>query len=211
MSLAGRIVSHYKIVEEISRGGMGVVYRATDTRLDRDVALKVLPSELMTDRDRRERFVREARAASALEHPHIAVIHDVGEEDGISFIAMELIRGDKLSTAVANGQFAANAGRALEIAIEIAEGLARAHSQGIVHRDLKPANVMLTEDGHAKVIDFGLAKLLAPLSGDSATVTAGTTDPAVILGTVYYMSPEQARGGTIDHRTDIFAFGVLLY
>jgi eukaryotic-like serine/threonine-protein kinase len=211
VSLAGRTISHYKIVEEISRGGMGVVYRATDTRLDRDVALKVLPSELMTDRDRRERFVREARAASALEHPHIAVIHDVGEEDGISFIAMELVRGDKLSTAIANGQFAANAGRALEIAIEIAEGLARAHSQGIVHRDLKPANVMLTEDGHAKVIDFGLAKLLAPLSGDSDTVTAGATDPAVIIGTVYYMSPEQARSGSIDHRTDVFAFGVLLY
>ena len=190
---------------------MGVVYRATDSRLDRDVALKVLPAELMTDRDRRERFVREARAASALEHPHIAVIHDVGEEDGISFIAMELIRGDKLSAAIANGQFASNPGRALEIAIEIAEGLSRAHSQGIVHRDLKPANVMLTEDGHAKVIDFGLAKLLAPLSGDNDTVTMGATDPAVIIGTVYYMSPEQARGGTIDHRTDIFAFGVLLY
>ena len=211
MSLAGRTISHYKIVEEISRGGMGVVYRATDTRLDRDVALKVLPPELMADRDRRDRFVREARAASALEHPHIAVIHDVGEEDGISFIAMELIRGDKLSTAIANGQFAANAGRALDIAIEIAEGLARAHSQGIVHRDLKPANVMLTEDGHAKVIDFGLAKLLAPLSGDRDTVTAGATDPAVIIGTVYYMSPEQARAGAIDHRTDVFAFGVLLY
>jgi serine/threonine protein kinase/Flp pilus assembly protein TadD len=211
VSLSGRTISHYKIAEELSRGGMGVVYRATDTRLDRDIALKVLPPELMTDRDRRERFVREARAASALEHPHIAVIHDVGEQDGISFIAMELIRGDKLSAAIANGQFSTNAGRALELAIEIAEGLSRAHSQGIVHRDLKPANVMLTEDGHAKVIDFGLAKLLAPLSGDSDTVTAGATDPAVIIGTVYYMSPEQARGGNIDHRTDIFAFGVLLY
>ena len=190
---------------------MGVVYRATDTRLNRDVALKVLPPELMTDPQRRDRFVREARAASALEHPHIAVIHDVGEEDGISFIAMELIRGDKLSTAIANGQFAANAGRALDIAVEIAEGLARAHSQGIIHRDLKPANVMLTEDGHAKVIDFGLAKLLAPLSGDGDTVTAGATDPGVIIGTVHYMSPEQARGAAIDHRTDMFAFGVLLY
>jgi serine/threonine protein kinase/tetratricopeptide (TPR) repeat protein len=211
VSLSGRTISHYRIAEEISRGGMGVVYRATDTRLNRDIALKVLPPELMTDRDRRERFVREARAASALEHPHIAVIHDVGEEDGISFIAMELIRGDKLSAAIANGQFAANAGRALDIAIEIAEGLARAHSQGIVHRDLKPANVMLTDDGHAKVIDFGLAKLLAPLSGDSDTVSVGSTDPAVIIGTVSYMSPEQARSGSIDHRTDVFAFGVLLY
>jgi serine/threonine protein kinase/tetratricopeptide (TPR) repeat protein len=190
---------------------MGVVYRATDTRLNRDVALKVLPAELMSDADRRERFTREARAASALEHPNIAVIHDIGEADGVSFIAMELVRGDKLSTAIQNGQMAANAGRALEIATEIAEGLARAHSQGIVHRDLKPANVMLTEDGHAKVIDFGLAKLLAPLNGGDNTVTAAGTDPAIVIGTVYYMSPEQARGGAIDHRTDIFAFGVLLY
>jgi serine/threonine protein kinase/TolB-like protein/tetratricopeptide (TPR) repeat protein len=211
VSLAGRTVSHYKIVEEISRGGMGVVYRATDTRLNRDVALKVLPAELTADADRRERFTREARAASALEHPNIAVIHDIGEQDGINFIAMELVRGDKLSTAIQNN-LAANAGRALEIAVEIAEGLARAHSQGIVHRDLKPANVMLTEDGHAKVIDFGLAKLLAPLSGDGGnTVTAAATDPAIVIGTVYYMAPEQARGGNIDHRTDVFAFGVLLY
>lgn len=189
---------------------MGVVYRATDTRLNRDVALKVLPPELMADRDRRERFVREARAASALEHPNIAVIHDIGEQDGVSYIAMELVRGDKLSTAIQNG-LAANAGRALEIATEVAEGLARAHAQGIVHRDLKPANVMLTEDGHAKVIDFGLAKLLAPPSGAHNAVTEPVTDPAIVIGTVYYMSPEQARGTAIDHRTDIFAFGVLLY
>ncbi|HEX6063757.1 MAG TPA: FlgO family outer membrane protein, partial [Longimicrobiales bacterium] len=156
-------------------------------------------------------FVREARAASALEHPNIAVIHDIGEVDGVSFIAMELVRGDKLSAAIATGTFAANASRALQIATEIAEGLARAHSQGIVHCDLKPANVMLTEDGHAKVIDFGLAKLLLPLSGSDNTLTAAATDPGIVLGTVYYMSPEQARGSIIDHRTDIFAFGVLLY
>ena len=190
---------------------MGVVYRATDVRLNRDVALKVLPPELVADADRRERFVREARAASALEHPNIAVIHDIGDQDGVSFIAMELVRGEKLSAAIANGQFASSPGRALEVAAEIAEGLARAHSQGIVHRDLKPANVMLTEDGHAKVIDFGLAKLLSSLSGDGDTITAGATDPAVVLGTVSYMAPEQARGGTIDHRTDIFSFGILLY
>ncbi|HEX6164262.1 MAG TPA: protein kinase, partial [Vicinamibacterales bacterium] len=188
---------------------MGIVYRATDTRLNRDVALKVLPAELTSDRDRRDRFIREARAASALEHPNIAVIHDVGEVDGVSFIAMELIRGDKLGAAIHNGQLAANPSRALDIAIEIAEALARAHSQGIVHRDMKPANVMLTEDGHAKVIDFGLAKLIAPVDGD--TVTAAATDPKLVLGTVAYMAPEQARGGTIDHRTDIFSFGILLY
>ena len=212
MSLAGRTISHYKVVEEISRGGMGIVYRATDTRLNRDVALKVLPAELTTDAGRRERFIREARAASALEHPNIAVIHDVGEEDGVSFIAMELIRGDKLSAAIHSGYVAQSPGRAMEIAVEVAEGLARAHSQGIVHRDLKPANVMLTEDGHAKVIDFGLAKLLAPLDnsgGNTATVSA--TAPEVVLGTVSYMSPEQARCGTIDHRTDVFSFGILLY
>ena len=211
MSLAGRTVSHYRIIEEIGRGGMGIVYRATDTRLNRDVAVKVLPPALMTDVDRRDRFVREARAASALEHPNIAVIHDVGEVDGVSFIAMELVRGGKLSDAMANGVFAANAGRALEVAAEIAEGLARAHSQGLVHRDLKPANVMLTEDGHAKVIDFGLAKLLKPLSGSDNNLTAAATEAGIVLGTVDYMSPEQARGATIDHRTDIFAFGVLLY
>jgi len=213
VSLAGRTISHYKIVDEISRGGMGVVYRATDTRLNRDVALKVLPPELTADPDRRERFIREARAASVLEHPNIAVIHDVGEEDGISFIAMELVRGDKLSHAIAGGPSAvsANPARALEIAIEVAEALARAHGQGIVHRDLKPANVMLTEDGHAKVIDFGLAKLINTLDGGGNTMTMGATDPQVILGTVSYMSPEQARGGTIDHRTDIFSFGIMLY
>ena len=217
MSLAGRTLSHYKIVEEISRGGMGVVYRATDTRLNREVALKVLPPELTADPDRRERFIREARAASALEHPNIAVIHDVGEEDGISFIAMELVRGDKLSAAITSGHLpvGANPARALEIAVEVAEALARAHAQGIVHRDLKPANVMLTEDGHAKVIDFGLAKLINSLEGGNTslgnTMTMGVTDPQVILGTVSYMSPEQARGGAIDHRTDIFSFGILLY
>jgi serine/threonine protein kinase/tetratricopeptide (TPR) repeat protein len=212
VSLAGRTIAHYKVVEEISRGGMGVVYRATDIRLNRDVALKVLPAELTTDAGRRERFIREARAASALEHPNIAVIHDVGEEDGISFIAMELVRGDKLSTSIHNGSFAQLPGRALDVAVEVAEALTRAHSQGIVHRDLKPANVMLTEDGHAKVIDFGLAKLLAPLDGSLGnTVTMSATAPEVLLGTVAYMSPEQARGGSIDHRTDIFAFGILLY
>ena len=207
----GRVVSHYKIVEEISRGGMGIVYRATDTRLNRDVALKVLPTELTTDPERRDRFIREARAASALEHPNIAVIHDVGDADGVSFIAMELIRGDKLSDAIGKGAMAQSPGRALEIATQTAEALSRAHAQGIVHRDLKPANVMLTQDGHAKVIDFGLAKLLTPLAGDGNTVTSAGTSPEIVLGTVSYMSPEQARGGTIDHRTDIFSFGILLY
>ena len=159
MSLTGQTLSHYRIGEEISRGGMGIVYRATDTRLDRDVALKVLPAELVADPERKQRFMQEARAASALGHPNIAVIHDVGEEGGISFMAMELVRGGKLSAATEAKSLSTM--RVLELAGEIAEALARAHTQGIVHRDLKPANVMLTEDGHAKVIDFGLAKRIA--------------------------------------------------
>src|SRR3989449_4043127 len=193
---------------------MGVVYRALDTRLGREVALKVLPPELVADPERRQRFVQEARAASALEHPHIAVIHEIDEADGVSFMAMELIRGEKLSDVLARGVLPA--GRALEIGAEVAEGLARAHDKGIVHRDLKPANVMLTEDGHAKIIDFGLAKLvdaLEMLSGDSGgeTIVKAETDPGMVLGTVSYMSPEQARGGKVDHRSDVFSFGVLLH
>jgi len=211
VSLIGRTLSHYQIVEEISRGGMGVVYRALDLRLNREVALKVLPPELMADADRRQRFVQEARAASALEHPHIAVIHAIDEADGVNFIAMELVRGEKLSDLTARGPLPAH--RALEIATEVAEGLARAHDKGIVHRDLKPANVMLTEDGHAKIIDFGLAKLVDALSGDSGglTVVKAETDPGMVMGTVTYMSPEQARGGKVDHRSDVFSLGVLLH
>jgi eukaryotic-like serine/threonine-protein kinase len=211
VSLIGRTLSHYEIVEEISRGGMGIVYRAVDTRLGRDVALKVLPPELVADPGRRQRFVQEARAASALEHPHIAVIHEIDEADGISFIAMEFVRGEKLSEVIARG--ALPPGRALATASEVAEGLARAHDKGIVHRDLKPANVIITDDGHAKIIDFGLAKLVDALSGDSGTETIlkAHTDPGMVLGTVSYMSPEQARGRKVDHRSDVFSFGVMVH
>ena len=191
---------------------MGVVYRATDSRLGRDVALKVLPPDLMADANRRQRFTQEARAAATIEHPNIAVIHDIGHVDGVDFIAMELVRGDKLSASLSRG--ALPTARALDLGIEVAEGLARAHDKGIVHRDLKPSNVMLTEDGHAKVIDFGLAKLIAPLDGDTGGETfamAGGTDPGLVLGTVSYMSPEQAAGGRVDHRTDVFSFGIMLY
>jgi len=212
VSLTGRTLGHYHILEEISRGGMGVVYRATDVRLNRDVALKVLPSELVADPERRQRFVQEARAASALEHPHIAVIHEIDEAEGVSFIAMELIRGEKLSEVVARGSLPP--ARALEIATEIAEALARAHDKGVVHRDLKPANVMITEDGHAKIIDFGLAKLVEPLGADTMGATTfmdAPTDPGKVLGTASYMAPEQARGGKVDHRSDIFSFGIVLH
>ena len=142
----------------IGAGGVGQVYRAKDTRLHRDVALKVLPPSLVADPGRRERFIQEARAASALEHPHIAVIHDVAESDGVTYIAMELLRGESLDAIVALRPM--TAARALDLSVEIAEGLARAHETGIIHRDLKPANVMVTSDGHAKIIDFGLAKLV---------------------------------------------------
>ena len=209
--MIGRTLSHYQILDEISRGGMGVVYRAVDLNLGREVALKVLPDDLIHDPVRRERLLREARAASALEHPHIAVIHEVGEADGITFIAMELIRGAKLSDVLGGGALGPT--RALDLVIEIAEGLGRAHEKAIVHRDLKPANVMVTDDGHAKIIDFGLAKLVEPINHEAATASAriGDTDAGVILGTAAYMSPEQARGAPVDHRTDVFALGVTLY
>ena len=212
MSLTGRRLSHYNVIEEISRGGMGVVYRALDINLSREVALKVLPEDLLHDPGRRARLLQEARAASALEHPHIAVIHEVGEaEGGITFIAMELIRGEKLSETLGRGPLPPL--RSLTLATEIAEGLARAHEKGIVHRDLKPSNVMVTDDGHAKVIDFGLAKLVETMDNDAATasVHGPRTDRGLVLGTAAYMSPEQARGAAVDRRSDIFAFGVTLY
>ena len=221
--MVGRTLSHYKILAEISRGGMGIVYRAMDTKLDREVAIKVLPPELVSDAERRRRFVQEAKAAASLHHPHIAVIHEIDEADGVTFIAMELIEGDKLSDVLARERIPL--GRSLDLATEVAEGLARAHDKGIVHRDLKPANIMITEEGHAKIIDFGLAKLVEPLGGeDSQASTAlreggparrslgeGGTDPGKVMGTVSYMSPEQARGIEVDHRTDIFSMGTIIF
>ena len=167
--MTGRKLSHYDLIEEISRGGMGIVYRAVDVNLGREVALKVLPDDLVHDPVRRERLLQEARAASALEHPNIAVIHEVGEADGITFIAMELIRGEKLSDTLSRGPLSQT--RTFALATEIAEGLARAHEKGIVHRDLKPANVMVTDDGHVKIIDFGLAKLIERVSAEQATAS----------------------------------------
>jgi serine/threonine protein kinase/TolB-like protein/tetratricopeptide (TPR) repeat protein len=211
-TMIGRRLLHYEIVDEISRGGMGIVYRGVDVNLGREVAIKVLPDALVHDTAQRERLLHEARAASALEHPHIAVIHEVGEADGVTFIAMELIRGEKLSQILSRGPLPP--GRALTLAVEVAEGLARAHEKGIIHRDLKPANVMVSDDGHAKIIDFGLAKV-EPVSVSDEAATASIhgprTERGLILGTAAYMSPEQARGGRVDHRSDIFAFGVMLY
>ncbi|HUL72130.1 MAG TPA: protein kinase [Vicinamibacterales bacterium] len=208
-SLIGQTLGRYRIVAELGRGGMGVVYRALDTTLDREVALKVLPPDLVADADRRRRFLREAQTASRLEHAHIGVIHEVGEADGVTFIAMELVRGESLRELIARGGL--SPARAVDLAIEIAEGLARAHDTGIIHRDLKPANVMITDDGHAKIIDFGLAKALdASATADAATVAA-STDIGVIKGTASYMSPEQTRGERLDARSDLFSFGVMLY
>lgn len=210
--MIGRTLSHYRVTGELSRGGMGVVYSAVDLKLDREVALKVLSPELLQNPELRRRFVQEARASAALQHPAVAVVHEIDEDAGTAFIAMERIRGVTLADWLSRGG-ASLAGR-LDLAIEIAEGLEEAHRKGIVHRDLKPRNVLVTESGHAKIIDFGLAKLLHPLGVLGAQVETparGITDPGRLLGTTAYMSPEQVRGEEIDGRSDVFSFGSLLH
>jgi tetratricopeptide (TPR) repeat protein/predicted Ser/Thr protein kinase len=210
-SLAGSMVSHYRVIDEIGRGGMGIVYRAQDTKLNREVALKVLPPELVADPTRRRRFIQEAQAAGSLADPRIVVVHEIDEADGVTFIAMELIRGEKLTQAMDRGPL--TLARALDIAVELVEGLATAHDKGVVHRDLKPANVVLTEAGHVKIIDFGLAKLVEPappLDSRAKTASHLHTTPGTVVGTVSYMSPEQVRGLAVDHRTDIFSLGIVL-
>jgi len=214
---ANTTLSHYRIVSKIGAGGMGEVYLAQDTKLERKVALKIFPVELTSNQDRMRRFTREAKAAAALNHPNIAHIYEIGEDEGIHFIAMEFIDGVTLRAKIHREQ--ADLKKLLRYLHHAAEGLAKAHAAGIVHRDLKPDNIMITRDGHAKTLVFGLAKLIEPLeeSDDdelaSEMETAVRSTPGVVRGTVGYMAPEQARGDTkaVDHRSDIFSFGCLLY
>jgi two-component system, LytTR family, response regulator len=210
--MIGTTLSHYKILEELGRGGMGVVYRALDTTLGREVALKVLSPAARRDPEQEGRLLKEARAVAQLAHPAVSVVYEIDAAEGATFIAMELVRGHPLAALLASTPLPAE--RALDLAIEVAEGLAEAHARGVVHRDLKPKNVMLTDSGHAKIIDFGLAKLMRPrppFESGSDTPAWGDTDPGRIVGTAAYMSPEQVRGGEVDARSDLFAFGALLY
>jgi hypothetical protein len=203
----GKTAGQFEVLSRLGSGGMGEVYRARDPRLGRDVALKILPAHLLSDRDRLLRFAQEARTASLLNHPNIVTIYEIGQVEGLPFIAMELIEGATLRAVIASG--APSVKRVLSIASQLAEGLAKAHAAGLIHRDLKPENVMVTKDGFVKILDFGIAKLAAPPESGSPAI--GLTQTGLVLGTPGYMSPEQARGLQLDARSDQFSFGLILY
>src|SRR5580658_2606960 len=206
----GTQLGPYEIQSLLGAGGMGEVYRARDSRLNRIVALKILPSQVAVDAGRRARFEQEARAASALNHPNILSVYDIGEQDGLAYIVSELIEGESLRESLRRGPLPVS--RLLDIASQVAAALAAAHSAGIVHRDIKPENIMITRDGRAKILDFGLAKQASTVAaGADETRTVTRTSPGSVIGTAAYMSPEQIRGEAVDYRSDIFSFGLVLY
>src|SRR5262245_16144607 len=209
-SMTGQSLGSYQILSRLGAGGMGEVYCARDNRLDRTVALKILPAEVAADAERMRRFVREAKAASALNHPHVATIYEIGEAEGVNFIAMEYVEGQTLAARISGRPLKVS--EIVDIGSQIADALDEAHGKGITHRDIKPANVMITPRGQVKVLDFGLAKMtraLQPISNDIST--QAKTEPGMVMGTVPYMSPEQALGREVDHRSDLFSLGVALY
>ena len=213
MSLVGKTIGRYRIIEKLGEGGMGIVYRAQDATLGRDVAIKVLRPELGHQAERIRRFSQEARAASALNHPNIVTVHDAGEFEDGPFLVMELVEGESLRALLRRGSLPLD--KVLDFGIQAAAGLTRAHENGITHRDLKPENLLLRPDGYVKILDFGLAKLKepeAPAEGASAatTVDAGLTTEGSILGTAAYMSPEQATGRQVDGRSDVFSLALVL-
>jgi serine/threonine protein kinase len=205
--MIGRTLGHYEVVDELGSGGMGVVYRARDPRLGREVAIKVLPESVATDAARLSRFEREVKAVAALSHPNILAIHEFGTEGGTAFAVMELLEGQTLRQRLAKGPLPQS--KAVETGVQVARALAAAHEKGIVHRDLKPGNIWITAEGQVKVLDFGLASFHGgPLEPEAETMSRAT-DPGSILGTAAYMSPEQARGETVDTRSDVFSLGAV--